>query len=85
MGKSHVTTLRVTICMIAALLFLLMATATNVAAGEPAAQPASDDNALQLLAIELFFLLVGLFVIVVLGYLIWESWRKKKEKGKTGK
>jgi uncharacterized membrane protein YobD (UPF0266 family) len=43
------------------------------------------DNALQLLAIELFFLLIGLFIVAVIGYLIWESWLMKKKKGKTRK
>jgi membrane protein YdbS with pleckstrin-like domain len=85
MRKNCVKTFQATINVIGVSLILLMSVATAVAAGEPVAKPSPVDNALQLLAIELFFLLVGLFVIAVLGYLIWESWRKKKEKRKTGK
>ncbi len=40
---------------------------TNVDAGTLAAQPSTDDDALQLLVIELFFLLVGLVVARVPG------------------
>jgi MFS-type transporter involved in bile tolerance (Atg22 family) len=76
---------RLTAFLIAASLIFLMSVTTVVAYGESVAQPSPVDNALQLLAIELFFLLVGLFVVAVLGYLIWESWRRKKEKGKKTK
>jgi hypothetical protein len=85
MGKSCVKRFRAIVRAMAASLIFLMSAATVVAAGEPVGQPSPVDNALQLLAIELFFLLVGLFVLAVLGYLIWESWHRKKMKGKTGK
>lgn len=72
-------------CLIMTLFVLPAMQVPGVMAVAPSAQAASEDNALQLLAIELFFLLIGLFVIAVLGYLIWESRRKKKEKEKQGK
>jgi hypothetical protein len=74
-----------TVCVLAATLIFLMSVPPVLAASEPLAQPSPVDNALQLLVIELFFLLIGLLVLAVLGYFIWDSWRKKKEKGKSGK
>jgi hypothetical protein len=71
--------------MMAASLISLMAAAQVIATGGHDVQPSSRDNALQLLAIELFFLLIGLLVVAFLGYLIWESWRKKKEREKAKK
>lgn len=71
--------LRATIYLSMALLFLVAMTITNVEACMIAAQPSTDDNALELLVIELFFLLVGLVVLAILGYLLWQSWRNKKK------
>jgi NhaP-type Na+/H+ or K+/H+ antiporter len=62
------------------MLIFIIAAAAVVIAGEPTAQPAPVDNALELLVIELFFLLVGLLVAAILAYLIWQSWRNKKNK-----
>jgi heme/copper-type cytochrome/quinol oxidase subunit 2 len=76
---------KVKTCLIVALFVLLAREVPGVMAVTPSAQAASEDNALQLLAIELFFLLIGLFVIAVLGYLIWESLQKKREKEKHEK
>jgi hypothetical protein len=75
-------TFRGIVCVMAASLIFLISATTAAAASEPVAQPSPVDNALQLLAIELFFLLVGLFVLAVLGYLLWESRHKKKGNGK---
>ncbi|HEY3273622.1 MAG TPA: hypothetical protein VGJ92_07675 [Methanocella sp.] len=77
--------LRATISVIAASLIFLMSVATVSAADEPVGRLSPADNALQLLAIETFFLLIGLFIVAVIGYLIWESWLMKKKKGKTRK
>lgn len=72
--------IRVTACFVTTMLIFIIAAAAVVIAGEPAAQPAPVDNALELLVIELFFLLVGLLVAAILAYLIWQSWRNKKNK-----
>jgi hypothetical protein len=78
------TIARATIYALTALFFLLAMTVGAAGAGTPVAQASTDDDALQLLVIELFFLLVGLLIAAFLGYLVWQSWRKKKasEKGK---
>lgn len=76
--------LRATIYLSMALLLLSAMRVTNVQACMLAAQPSTDDNALELLVIELFFLLVGLVVLAILVYLLWLSRRNKKikEQGK---
>jgi heme/copper-type cytochrome/quinol oxidase subunit 2 len=68
-----------------ALLFLSTMTVTNVQARMLAAQPATDNNALELLVIELFFLFVGLVVLAFLVYLLWQSRRNKKKAKEKGK
>ena len=61
-------------------IILSVAVFANVGSAMAAVTPSAGDNALQLLVIELFFLLVGLAVIAFVGFLIWQSWRQKKKK-----
>jgi heme/copper-type cytochrome/quinol oxidase subunit 2 len=83
--ENDMTKLRATIYLSMALLFLLAMTVPDVRAHMLAAQPSTDDNALELLVIELFFLLVGLVVLAILVYLLWQSRRNKKKAKEKGK
>ena len=85
MEESDMTTIRTTIYRSMALLLLSAMAVTNVQACMLAAQPSNEDNALELLVIELFFLLVGLVVLAILGYLLWQSRRSKKKAKEKGK
>ena len=71
---------RASICLTITLILLAAAAAANARAAGPTAQSAANDDTLRLLVIELFFLLVGLAVAAFLGYLVWQSWRRKKKK-----
>jgi hypothetical protein len=80
MNERDMTILRATIFLSMTLIFLSVMMVTNVEACLLAAQPPTDDHALQLLVIELFFLLVGLVILAILGYLLWQSWHRRKKK-----
>jgi hypothetical protein len=76
---SDMTSLRATTNVFLTLVILSAIMVPDARACMLAAQPSTDDNALELLVIELFFLLVGLVVLAILGYLLWQSGRKKKK------
>ncbi len=61
---------------------MALAAAGNASTELTASPPVPDDNAMQLLVIELFFLAIGLMVAAVLVFLIWQSWREKRDKAR---